>query len=443
MAEPPPLAAIRPDVPEDLDFLLNNGSDVLADALANPDVVHALAENDILSKMIDSGNNIIDSDLINNNFFEEVDNIKAELEGGFTGTQHEESWIGSIFGLVYTTIWALAWYPQIYQNYKDKSAIGYCYDLVVYNVYGFILYSVYTITQYTYQRKHGLEEAVDWQDIFFSVHSLVVNLFYMGQSWYYNGRPPFVAIGYFCRVYIFISIMILIAHVVFALFGWISWVSVPGAVDERGIAEDTWSVAECMGIIKAVITVIKYPSQVVFNYDRQSTQGMNVLGFVMDLTGGTAAIAQNLSDSIVFNDFAFMTANLPKVIVAGSSVFWDVFLIIQGYFLYPNREPLPMEQRPSVLKPSNIASKIMIFFAPEQWPQIPEGDELTPSTIKHLNHAFGTEISSHPLWHHDDGPYNREVEMPTLVRFDYDLDDSNMMITPEALRTNKHDLVLQ
>jgi len=269
----------------------------------------------------------------------------------------------------------------------------------------------------------------------------------MGQSWYYDGRPPFVGIGYFCRMYIYFTMLILIMHFLFALFGWITWVSVPGAVDSFGKVEESWSVVECMGIIKAVITVIKYPSQVVFNYDRQSTQGMNVLGFVMDLTGGAAALAQNLSDSIIFNDFAFMTANLPKVIVAGSSVFWDALLIIQGWVLYRNKDPLPFESRISYLKPTNFVSKITVLFSPAQWPPVPIlEEEYTPTTIKNLH---TTEIPNQPLWHDGtsdhpigDNPTG-DVEIPTLVRFDYDADDdtNDIMVTPYALRS-KRDLVL-
>eukprot|EP00915_Cephaloidophora_sp_WS-2016_P006395 GHVH01008593.1.p1 GENE.GHVH01008593.1~~GHVH01008593.1.p1 ORF type:complete len:342 (-),score=35.69 GHVH01008593.1:50-1075(-) len=302
---------------------------------------------------------------------------------------------------------------QVVANYKEKSAMGYCYDLVVYNLYGFFLYSIYTVVQYRYQAEYDLEEAVEWQDLFFAFHSFSVNVVYLVQSWYYDGHPFFSSIGWFCKVYICVTSLFLLSQVCFASMGMIAWVSVPGAIRSSGKAECDWSVVESMGIIKALVTVLKFPSQVVMNVDRKSTKGMSVLGFVMDLFGGAAALAQNVTDTIVFKDMAFMTANIPKVIVAGFSVFWDAVLIYQGAWLYRNQDPLPLEQRCSQRKPDTRTAKILDFFAPAQWPPEMESFD-TPRDGDDLTDVIGaSKRISHELDH------TIELGIPS-VRIDFD-----------------------
>lgn len=308
--------------------------------------------------------------------------------------QQESSWLGNVFGALYTTIWGLAWYPQLIANHLGKSTSGFCYDLVVYNIYGFGLYSIYTCTQYKYQNDMGLEQAVDWQDVLFSLHSLAINFLYMLQAWYYDGRPLFMYLGSFCRTFILFTFGVIAMHVIAWILDLIPWVSVPGAIDSDGTIEAEWSVVECMGIIKAVITVIKYPTQIILNYDRQSTMGMSVMGFIMDLFGGVAALAQNGVDALLNSDITFITANLPKVIVAASSIFWDCVLIYQGAWLYRNKLPLKPQSRESALLPNNCIARLIKLFAPMQWPLSIEEPQESEVEMKKTRDSLESAIES-------------------------------------------------
>lgn len=86
--------------------------------------------------------------------------------------------------------------------------------------------------------------------------------------------------------------------------------------------------------------------QVYWNYKRKSTVGWSIFNILLDLTGGTFSVAQNMLNVlqkgkgilIIQADKIFIgwtQLNPAKFFLGNVSILFDIIFIIQHYILYP------------------------------------------------------------------------------------------------------------
>ena len=110
-------------------------------------------------------------------------------------------WLSLIFGWVYVTCWSLSFYPQPLLNWKRRSTSGTTIDFPTINVLGFLAYFVSnaaflyssTIREQYAARNHGLTPTVQFNDLVFAGHAVILSLitysqFYAG-LWGFARNP--------------------------------------------------------------------------------------------------------------------------------------------------------------------------------------------------------------------------------------------------------------
>jgi cystinosin len=99
--------------------------------------------------------------------------------------------ISELFGWVYTTCWSLSFYPQPILNFRRKSTSGTTIDFPAINVLGFVayfvsnaafLYSPQIRREYAL-RHHGLTPTVQFNDLAFAGHAIIMSAITASQFW--------------------------------------------------------------------------------------------------------------------------------------------------------------------------------------------------------------------------------------------------------------------
>ena len=97
--------------------------------------------------------------------------------------------ISELFGWVYTICWSLSFYPQPVLNFRRQSTSGTTIDFPAINVLGFIayfvsnaafLYSPQIRREYAL-RHHGLTPTVQFNDLAFAAHAIVITAVTLSQ----------------------------------------------------------------------------------------------------------------------------------------------------------------------------------------------------------------------------------------------------------------------
>ena len=91
------------------------------------------------------------------------------------------------------------------------------------------------------------------------------------------------------------------------------------------------------GYGKAVITFVKYLPQVYLNWKRKSTVGWSIENVILDFTGGSFSLLQEIMDSYTLGKKMFSGDgfNIVKFMLSIMSMFFDIIFLIQRYVLYP------------------------------------------------------------------------------------------------------------
>ncbi|KAK4875906.1 hypothetical protein RN001_012328 [Aquatica leii] len=244
-------------------------------------------------------------------------------------------------GWVYFIAWSVSFYPQIYINYKRKSVVGLNFDFLVLNLIGFALYSTFNLGLYTipevekqyFERYPRGLNPVKVNDIVFAVHAFVATFVTIAQCFIYERGDQRV------------SIIARIILGIYAVFLTISLIL-------SGVYVINWlDFLYYCSYVKLSITLIKYIPQAYMNYKRKSTVGWSIGNIILDFTGGVLSMLQMILDSYNYNDWVSIFGDPTKFGLGLFSVIFDVFFIIQHYFLYRNtnyeeiftKSPLPQE----------------------------------------------------------------------------------------------------
>ncbi|KAF7703751.1 cystinosin [Silurus meridionalis] len=238
--------------------------------------------------------------------------------------------INKIIGWIYFLAWSISFYPQVYENWKRKSVVGLNFDFLALNLTGFIAYSVFNIGLYwiPYIQEEFLKgnpngvNPVEANDVFFSLHAVVLTLIYICQCVRYERGGQKVS-----NVAIF-----------FLVVAWtFAFVTLFVAVAQK----ITWlNYMYCFSYVKLGVTLIKYIPQAYMNYQRQSTEGWSIGNVLLDLTGGSFSVLQMFLQSYNNDQWKLIFGDPTKFGLGIFSVFFDVIFMIQHYCLYRNKSPV-------------------------------------------------------------------------------------------------------
>ena len=203
-------------------------------------------------------------------------------------------------------------------------------DMILYDLLGTFSLSIYSFAMYyndsvrrMYRDKHGGDDStVQINDVFFSIHAVVITIFTFGQMYWYDGWKQLpsktcmgiVALTLFCVVVFLIVVLATDTEDgPFTVLNWLYFLS----------------------FIKVGVTLIKYIPQAVLNYERKSTQGYNITQILLDLFGGLLSILQMLLDTNDMHEWNALVGNIQKLALGILTGFFDMVYIVQHYVLYP------------------------------------------------------------------------------------------------------------
>ncbi|KAL9645501.1 hypothetical protein ABK040_000567 [Willaertia magna] len=228
----------------------------------------------------------------------------------------------SVFsGYCNTICWSFMFYPQMITNYTRKSAEGLSFDFIILNTIGNICYLIFnlslfsskTLTENYIQNYHLKKIPVGFNDILFSIHakdySLIPN---MKRGTFY------IILGVFSFIFLLIILNFINPKRFTILF-----------------------VLSCIGNIKVCCGLLKYIPQCLLNYQRKSTEGINIVGLVFDMSGGLFCIVQMFILALISNNFIefygiiTLSSLSPKLLSGIIATSGNGALLYQAISLYP------------------------------------------------------------------------------------------------------------
>ncbi|CAJ1060135.1 cystinosin [Xyrichtys novacula] len=239
--------------------------------------------------------------------------------------------ISQVIGWIYFLAWSVSFYPQAWENWRRKSVVGLNFDFLALNLTGFIAYSVFNIGLFwiPYTKEEFLKEnpnginPVDANDVFFSLHAVLLCLIYAIQAAIYERGGQKVS---------WTALVLLLIGWTFAL------VSLCLAIAQK----ITWlDYLYYFSYIKLAVTLIKYVPQAYMNYRRKSTEGWSIGNVLLDFTGGTFSILQMILQSHNNDEWQLIFGDPTKFGLGLFSVVFDILFMTQHYCLY--RKPRQYE----------------------------------------------------------------------------------------------------
>jgi len=182
-------------------------------------------------------------------------------------------------------------------------------------------------------RHHGLTPTVQFNDITFAAHGLLLSLVTTSQylfphAWGFSpsigNRPSRFILGTFfgCVTGVVVVLFIVLSaperdSIDATVGGWV-WLDAVYAVS----------------YVKLIVTFIKYAPQVIVNYRNRSTEGWSISQILLDFSGGILSISQQAIDSYMQGDWSGITGNPVKFALGNVSMIYDLIFITQHYVLY-------------------------------------------------------------------------------------------------------------
>jgi cystinosin len=236
--------------------------------------------------------------------------------------------ISSVIGWMYFNAWAVSFLPQLYLNFVRGCVIGQSFDYVFLNVLGFFCYSIYTTCFYfvhsvqeDYKVRYGSDNTVDPNDVGFAVYAFLCCVYNSYQIYRYD-RGDQTASKY---------ILIGIATAVVVMLIWLIIV-VSGVRTEYVF--NTLDILYGLSVVKLGVSLIKYIPQVYLNYKRKCTVGWNIWNVLLDFTGGSLSVTQQLIDCGTTGRWNGIAGNPVKFCLGSLSMIYDVIFMIQHFWLY-------------------------------------------------------------------------------------------------------------
>jgi cystinosin len=275
--------------------------------------------------------------------------------------------ISKIFGWIYTIAWSLSFYPQPILNWRRQSTLGTTIDFPAINVLGFISYFISntvflysdTIRRQYAGRHRGLTPTVQFNDVVFAGHAVVLSVFlttqFFPRIWGFdkgsNAKRTRISrtvagiiIGSIIGVGTITTIVSLNPSDDMSK-GW-AWIDVVSNLSSKLFPTETKLYPQqvyAISYVKLVVTLVKYFPQVITNYRNRSTVGWSIEQILLDFIGGVLSIAQLGIDSYLQNDWSGITGNPVKFALGNIAIIFDIVFMTQHYILYPNSDEKVLE----------------------------------------------------------------------------------------------------
>ncbi|XP_041791494.1 cystinosin [Chelmon rostratus] len=232
--------------------------------------------------------------------------------------------INQVIGWIYFLAWSVSFYPQVWENWKRKSVVGLNFDFLALNLTGFTAYSVFNIglfwvpyvkEEFLKRNPNGINP-VNANDVFFSLHAVVLCLVYVIQAAIYERGSQKVS---------WMALFLLLIGWTFAI------ISLFLAVAKQ----ITWlDYLYYFSYIKLAVTLVKYVPQAYMNYRRQSTEGWSIGNVLLDFTGGLLSMLQMILQSYNNDEWRLIFGDPTKFGLGLFSVVFDILFMTQHYCLY-------------------------------------------------------------------------------------------------------------
>ncbi|XP_075417296.1 cystinosin [Tenrec ecaudatus] len=235
--------------------------------------------------------------------------------------------INQVIGWIYFVAWSISFYPQVLKNWRRKSVVGLSFDFVALNLLGFVAYSVFNIgllwvpaikEQFLLRYPNGVNP-VDTNDVFFSLHAVVLTLVVILQCFLYergSQRVSWPAVGFLTLACLFALITMVVAAA--------------GAT--------TWlQFLFCFSYIKLAVTLVKYFPQAYMNFYYKSTEGWSIGNVLLDFTGGSFSLLQMFLQSYNNDQWTLIFGDPTKFGLGVFSIVFDVVFFIQHFCLYKKK----------------------------------------------------------------------------------------------------------
>ncbi|KAK3378377.1 hypothetical protein B0H63DRAFT_246056 [Podospora didyma] len=252
--------------------------------------------------------------------------------------------LSAAFGWIYFIAWSLSFYPQSILNYGRRSTSGTTVDFPLINCLGFFAYFVSNaaffyspLIRAQYAARHkGLTPTVQFNDITFAVHGLILSLvttsqYFFPRAWgftpSFGNRPSRFILGIFFGCVAGATIIIFVV------------VGSPDRDTTINTPPGAWvwlDAVYAVSYVKLIVTLIKYTPQIVVNYRNRSTKGWSISQILLDFSGGILSIAQQSIDSYLQGDWSGITGNPVKFALGNVSMIYDLIFMTQHYILYPD-----------------------------------------------------------------------------------------------------------
>ena len=199
----------------------------------------------------------------------------------------------------------------------------------------------------TYRAKGSGATLVETNDLFFSLHALVLCIVTAVQCYVYTRKEDAGRWSVVGKVAVFVAILAATTaltpsaeHVVVCSLCGKGNGSAGGGSRDLGASKSTtdfrWvRFLEILSAIKVAVSFAKYVPQVYLNYSRQSTRGWSIANVLLDFTGGALSVSQMALDAVSSGSgtaLTFLTS--PKLFLGLLSLVFDVIFIVQHYVLY-------------------------------------------------------------------------------------------------------------
>lgn len=232
--------------------------------------------------------------------------------------------INAVIGWIYFAAWSVSFYPQTYLNWRRQSVIGLNFDFLAYNLTGFIAYGLFNIgmfwiptVQHEYFAKHeGGVNPVRANDVFFTVHAIVLTFITILQCLFYERGDQ--KVSFVTKIVLACTWLFAAAALVVTLYNKITWLTY----------------LYYFSYIKIGVTLIKYIPQAWMNFRRQSTVGWSIGNVLLDFTGGSLSILQMFLLAYNNDDWKSIFGDFTKFGLGAISILFDILFMVQHYCLY-------------------------------------------------------------------------------------------------------------
>lgn len=204
-------------------------------------------------------------------------------------------------------------------------------EFQIWNISGYLFYTIYNIWGYIVQHNHSKEisNSIKPNDIAFTVHGLLMTAAVCVQVILWR-KPGTDKVSWVHVIMIICMWILAVYNFVLAANDYIPYYRISNS-------PYAYSAVQFLGFCKGFVTIIKYIPQIWLHYTTKSTKGFAIQNIMLDFGGGLFSFLQMMIDSIDTKDWGHFTSNVPKLVIACVSMFYDVVILIQHFVLYRSR----------------------------------------------------------------------------------------------------------